>query len=618
MSSRRHLPLLVTVLLVLVARGAVVTALADHPLLQPGDGLDTGTYVDLARRMAGGDLLLRAFPEPFFVSPLYVYFVAAILFVTGGSLKAVLAVQALLGALAAWLAGDAARRLFDDRAAVPAAALLGLTGVVAFHEATLLQAALDPFLAALSLWFLVRALEGKARLQAFLLAGLSLGAFALNRPNVLPWAAVVLAFLAFARGSRSAAHPAAAFVLGVVLGVAPATLRNLAVSGEPVLVSSHGGLNFLVGNGAGANGVYRWLDGITPAIAGQAADAKGIAEREAGRTLTSRQVSSHFAGKAWSWIAGHPGTAARLFARKFWYVLSGDEAPLNFSFPWYRREAAALRFLLVGPGLLVPLGGVGILLVLLGFGRLPRRDAAVWVSFVPVYVLFVAAFFVATRYRLPLYVPLATAAGGALVLLLDAARAKAFRRIALSAVVALPLALLALWPTGLEDGSTEEETQWILVLVERGEVAEASRRAEALAPLHPQPGLLWFRLGQAQAAAGRLDAAIEALGRSLAIDAGQPETEKVLAAALERRGMERTLAGDLVGAVSDLETAVRLDAANAPARVNLAAVLAERGDLGRARSFASEALALRPGYVKAEALLRALSGSPPPGLQPRK
>lgn len=613
MLSRRHLPLFVTVLLVLVARGAVISALADHPLLQPGDGLDTGTYVDLARRVAGGDLLLRAFPEPFFVSPLYVYFVAAILYVTGGSLKAVLAVQALLGALAAGLAGGSARRLFGDRAAVPAAALLGLAGVVAFHEAVLLQASLDPFLAALALWLLVRALEGEARPRAFFLAGLALGAFALNRPNVLPWAAVVLAFLAFARGRRSAARPAAAFVLGAVLGVAPATFRNLAVSGEAVLVSSHGGLNFLVGNGAGANGVYRWLDGITPSIAGQAADAKRVAEAGASRTLTARQVSSHFAGKAWSWIGAHPGEAARLYARKLWYVLSADEAPLNFSFPWYRRETAALRFLAVGPGLLVPLGGVGLLLALLGAGRLLRRDVAIWASFVPVYVLLVAAFFVATRYRLPLYVPLATTGGGALVLLLDAARARAFRRIALSAAVALPLALLALWPTGLDDGSAEEETQWVLVLVDRGDVTEASRRAEALATRHPQPGLLWFRLGQAQAVAGRLDAAIEALGRSLAIDAGQPETEKVLAAAHERRGMERTLAGDLVGAVSDLEAAVRLDAANAAARVNLAAVLAEGGDLGRARSFANEALALRPGYDKAEALLRALSVPLPPG-----
>lgn len=617
MSLRRHAPLLATALLVLVARGVVASALADHPLLQPGDGLDTGAYVDLARRVAGGDVLLRGLPEPFFVSPLYAWFLGAVLFATGGSLKAALALQALLGALAAWLAGDAARRLFGERAAVPAAALLGLTGVVAFHEATLLQSALDPFLCALALWLLARALGGAPRLPAFLASGLALGLFALNRPNVLPFVAVAALLLVLSRGLRPAAGPALVLVAGAALGVAPSFLRNLAVSGEPVVVSSHGGLNLLIGNGPGADGTYRWLDGITPDVRGQAADAKRVAEAEAGRTLTAREVSAHFSAKAWGWVAAHPGEAGRLLARKAWYVLSADEAPLNFSFPWYRREAPVLRLLAVGPALLVPLGGVGLALLLAGAGAVPRRDGAVWASFVPAWVLLVALFFVATRYRLPLYVPLAVAGGGALVLLLDAARARDGRRLARAGAIAVPLALLTLWPTGLEDGSAEEETQWVLHLAATGDDGEASRRAEALAPRHPQPGLLWFRLGQARAQAGRLDGAIAALERSLARDAGQAETVALLAAARERRGVERTLAGDLAGAAADLEEAVRLDRAGATARVNLAAVLAERGDVARARVLASEALALRPGYGKAEALLRAL-GPAPSAAAPRR
>ncbi len=40
--------------------------------------------------------------------------------------------------------------------------------------------------------------------------------------------------------------------------------------------------------------------------------------------------------------------------------------------------------------------------------------------------------------------------------------------------------------------------------------------------------------------------------------------------------------------------------------LNLAAVLAEMGDRTRARELAEKSLALKPGYGKAEALLRAL------------
>jgi tetratricopeptide (TPR) repeat protein len=119
---------------------------------------------------------------------------------------------------------------------------------------------------------------------------------------------------------------------------------------------------------------------------------------------------------------------------------------------------------------------------------------------------------------------------------------------------------------------------------------------------------MWFRVGQAWATNGNLDAAISALEKSLAIDSHQPEPEKVLALVHGRRGVERTLAGNTAGAMADLETAVKLDPGSAQARLNLAAVLAERGDISRARTLAQEALALQPGYEKALALLRALDG----------
>jgi hypothetical protein len=52
----------------------VVLQLKDHPLLQPDAGLDTTAYVDLARRVIGGDIGLG--PGLYYVSPLYIYFLA--------------------------------------------------------------------------------------------------------------------------------------------------------------------------------------------------------------------------------------------------------------------------------------------------------------------------------------------------------------------------------------------------------------------------------------------------------------------------------------------------------------------------------------------------------------
>jgi hypothetical protein len=636
-------PLFLLLLATVALKAAVLAHFNAHPLLQPAGDMDSGVYARLAADVARGDLLLRGpGPVPFFVSPLYIYFLAAIHALSAGSLLAAKVVQIVLGTAAVGLVWGMTRRLFGDRAALVAGILYALTGVVTFHEVLILQAALDPFLTALSLFLLAvafthgrisskvngaeaaalrGALPGSAGWGRWLAVGAALGLFALNRPNVLPFAAVVAVGLVArslsARGERLLPFPfkenllrtfrcTGAFLGGTAAIVVFPLARNLIVSGEPVLISSHGGLNFLVGNGPGANGVYRWLDGITPSVTGQTADAKRIAEAETGRPLTAREVSSFFARRAWTWIGDHPADAMRLFAKKLWYVLSNDEMSLNFSFSWYRRESLLLTFLGVGPWLLVPLGGAGLALALVGAGKLPGRDAAVWASFVPAYALLVAAFFVATRYRLPLFVPLAVGAGGAVSLLFEAWRAHKKKPLIVAACVALPLLALTLWPTGIDDGSSEEETQWVLHLIGAGDTSGAATRLDALAKAHPLPGLLWFRAGQAWAAAGRFDDAIPALERSLSIDPGQAETQKVLSAAHERRGMDRIVAGDMAAAVPDLEEVVRLDSKNATVRLNLAAILAERGDRARARSLAAEALALRPGYEKAEALLRAL------------
>jgi tetratricopeptide (TPR) repeat protein len=636
-------------------KAAVLAQFDSHPLLQPAGDMDSGVYARLAADVANGDLLLRGPGSvPFFVSPLYIYFLAAVHALSAGSLLAAKVVQIALGTAAVGLVWGMTRRLFDDRAALLAGVFYALTGFVTFHEVLILQAALDPFLTALALFLLADALthgsfslkvngegartagsQGRATRAAasvagscwpWLAAGAAFGLLALNRPNALLCVAAIAAALIARAGAPLAARRrdegrlslpfkenrlrtlrwAATFLSGAAAIVAIPFARNLLVSGEPVLISSHGGLNFVVGNGPGANGVYRWLDGVTPSVLGQAADTKRIAEAETGRTLTTRGVSAFFARRAFTWIAAEPGKAARLFAKKLWYVLSNDEMSLNFSAIWYRRESVLLTLLAVGPWLLVPLGGTGLVLALLGAGKLPGHDAAVWASFVPAYALSVAAFFVATRYRLPLAVPLAAGAGGAISALIGSFRARQKGLFVVAACVALPLLTLTLWPTGIDDSSSEEETQWVLHLIGSRDAPRATTRLDALAKTHPSPGLLWFRVGQAWAGAGRFGEAIAALERSLAIDPGQAETLKVLSAARERRGMERAVAGDLTAALEDLEEGARLDPKNATVRLNLAAILAEKGDRARARALAAEALALRPGYDKAEALLKAL------------
>ena len=537
-SSGERLTWLALLLLVaFVVKAAVLAELGSHPLLQPHGNLDTTSYIDLARRVAEAGPL--AIPEPFFVSPLYVYFLALI-FSLGGSLMAARVVQILLGTAAAGLVYLTARQWFGPWAARIATAFYIFTGLFTFYEILILQAALDPFLVACALYFTSRTQVDDGRWWPVLMAGVSLGLLALNRPNALAYglvAAILIVLHAWRRPS-AARRPAgqaalvrgAVFVAGLALVLAPNALRNYLASGELVVISSHGGLNFYIGNNADADGTYTRIPGITASIVGQAQDATRLAEAAAGRRLSTGEVSAYFYARAWAWIAANPAAAARLLLRKLAITVNHANVPLNFSYAYYARdESMWLRVLVVGPALLVPLGLVGLFLPSMRTGR---RGFWVWASFVPVYGVSVAAFFVSSRYRMPLLVPLCASAGATAAWTVEQIRGRHFVRVILPAVAAGLLAIATLWNLGLDEGRGGEQTRQAVWLVEQARYDDARRYVDAVAATHSHPGVLRFQFARALAAAGRFDEAIPQFQRALDIDRGQPAIHLDLGQAL--------------------------------------------------------------------------------------
>jgi len=499
-----------------LVKAIVLAQLYDHPLLQPHGELDTTTYVELAQTVAqGGPLAVK---EPFFVSPLYVFFLAAI-FKAGGSLVAARVIQILLGAVGVGLIWALARFWFGQRAAWLAAVLALATGLFTFYEILILQAALDPFLTAAALLLVSKvAAGGGARVHAA--AGVCLGLFTLNRPNALIYAIVVVACVAIGaakanrkQGSRArpstplrASLPIAALVAGLLLVLAPNALRNYLVSGEAILVSSHGGLNFYIGNHAGARGIYDRIPGITPSIVGQMRDSTRVAEAAAGRRLTPNEVSGYFYRLAWRWIAGHPRDAFVLFVRKLALVINSANVPLNYSYAYYSHdENTLLRFLVIGPWLLVPLGVIGLLLP----AARARRDGFwIFASFVPVYAVSIALFFVSSRYRMPLLVPLCPLAAATSVWLIDRIRERDARRLAPVALGIIAVGALARWDLQIDDGRNGERTRKAVWLIEQGAYDDARRYVATITSEPGYPRELRFKVGEAFATAGKYDDAI--------------------------------------------------------------------------------------------------------------
>jgi tetratricopeptide (TPR) repeat protein len=532
---------------VFAAKLVVLLQLKDHPLLQPDAGLDTTVYTQLAAQVLAGNLSLG--PGLYFVSPLYIYVLAAVL-AAGGTFATVRVLQIVLGTIAVWLVFVAAREWFGHRAAWMAAILAGLTGLLTFHEVLLLQAALDPFLTAAGLAALAVAMRSASAvndraatyrrvLAWFGAAGLAFGVQALNRPNVLIPAVAIAALLAATRRWK----PAAAMAIGIAVALAPITIRNVVVAGDWSPLSSHGGLNFYIGNNAEADGTYRHVPGITADITGQQEDARRVAEASVGRKLDDADVSAYFYGLGVSWVRLHPGDAAMLFLRKLAYTFDSAFITLNASYAFYAYDARTLlAFLFVGPWLLLPLGLAGLALGAIGAAR--RTDYLIWASFVPFYAISVAIFFVSERYRLPLLVPMCVGAGHVVDRLvffrlpstsLRPGKAEAtgkWKAEGIALVLVIILAFLCNLPIHADDGRAEERARMAEAMVTRDEIEAAEQWVKLAESSYPKPAVLHFRIGRLLLVHHRPEAALAHFQRAADLEPGSAEVEYAMGQAL--------------------------------------------------------------------------------------
>ena len=583
-SAPRRMPsqtrwLLGLLALAFVLKLVVIGQLADHPLLQADAGFDTTDYVTLAEQVRGGNLALG--PGLYYVSPLYIYFLAGALGVVQ-SLTAVRVLQAALGTLTIGAIFLMARTWYGTRAAWWAAGLAALTGLLTFHEILILQSSLDAVLVAAALLALTYGLT-RGDWRWGLAAGVAFGIQVLNRPNIAMAAAAIALGLIAIRRMRLAA----ALALGGLLAVSPVVLRNVIVSHELALVSSHGGLNFYIGNSAQANGFYWHVPGIRPSIAGQAIDTKRVAEAAAGHTLTDTQVSDYFFGLGWSWIRTYPRDAAWLFVRKFGNVFNAHYVALPLSYGFFAHDMNTwLVACFVGPWLLIPLALVGFVA---GAPSERRREYLVWLLFVPAYAVAVAVFFIAERYRVPLLVPLCVGAGAAIDRIVEAARKRQRPLlVGLSAAVAV-LAVAVNWPNGTNDGRDEDRMRYAESLASRGQFEDAELWVATVVASTNNPAGAHVRFGSHLLNLGRGSGALPHYQRAHELKPDDHAIELGLGQALLD-------AGQATEAAQTLRDAIDHGATTPLAGYDLARALAETGH----RDEALRALALVDTRTTAE------------------
>jgi len=201
---------------------------------------------------------------PYFKAPGYPFFLIVVYTLFEPSPAVARMLQMALGVGSCLLAYRLTRAHCGSPAALLAACFMGGYWVLIYYEAVLHAPTLTVFLALTLLNVLDKWQAAWNPWRTFAL-GLFVGYFILVRKNVLVFLPLVIAWVG-RRSGLGAPSPVSARVLSLLLGVlvviAPVTLRNYRVSGEWVPISCDAGRNLYMGNHPGA-------DGVSPRIPGQ-------------------------------------------------------------------------------------------------------------------------------------------------------------------------------------------------------------------------------------------------------------------------------------------------------------------------------------------------------------
>ena len=354
--------------------------------------------------IAKGDFIGK---EVFFRAPLYPYFLGIIYSIFGVNFIIPRIIQIIIGSINCVLIYKLACRLFNNKVGFIAAAISIFYGPFIYYECEYLMPVLIILFNYIALILLCKAID-KNKNIFWCLSGIFWGLSAITRPDILFFAVLLLGliFLSF-----KSLKQAIMLCLGIAIIILPVTLRNYYVGGDFVPISTQGGINFYLGNNYNSNGKTAIaLEGKMPSMGFYAdnvmTSSVNIAEHEMGRKLKPSEVSNYWFKKGIDFIVKNPLNAAALFFKKMYYFTNAFEIESNKSIYTYKSFSTLLNTLVVYNkgfsfpfGVVAPFALIGIVISLMG-----KRDINIYINILYIIAgLFsVVAFFVVSRFRIPI------------------------------------------------------------------------------------------------------------------------------------------------------------------------------------------------------------------------
>lgn len=531
--------------------------------------IDSSEYLRAAKRLLDAS---AANNRTYLHSPLYEWFVASGLALTGYGVPAVRWLGVMLNLLTSVFIYGLGARISGINTGRFALAIWVLYAPVIYFATEIINVPLILFFNVLGLWLFTRALK-TGGYAAWGLTGLVFGLSFLTRPDVLPFAAFLgigAAILSFKKGRDL--RPIVLYA--VILAAMPALVGvvNWQKSGHYAITPRNGGFNFFLGN----NPDYKNTMGIRP---GNGWSRLESLPRGAGLdTVSDPGNQRFFYGEGLRFAANDPGAWLSCLGYKIRTLVNGYELPESFDLYAFRAYSPVMGVLLWPFELFrFPWAFFFPLAVAGAYVRRRRLMEWWWLwGLFPAYSISLLGYWNSSRYRMPL-VPL--------VVIFSAVLADAFlgslknrRRTRLAGGVAVLAVSLVLFNVPYDhfskryDFLAEMYAFSGMVLAEEGRfrgdsLEEGLRRTDIALERNPAYAHASFNRAWLLAEAGRAGDAEKAYRETLLIDPSFEPALTNLGKLLADSGREdealdlftRAVASDPLAAVANCHLGSQLD-----------------------------------------------------------
>ena len=435
-------------------------------------------------------------PEFTFMDPAYGFLLGAIFKVAGVNLFVVFALQCLLDTATALGIMIIGRLLGRPRAGLFGALLYGATSVAIMFCTTMLK---EVWVAALVTWWVAGALAlmRSERTLAWLAFGVYCGIAIAFRSTLVLLAMIALLLPALGgivtvSGIADRARKTALFACGLLLALAPWSLRNYAADGSLSPLPHNGGVVldqlYNANNPTSTIWVPDFVNYLDPTETwrGYAAEA---AKRQ-GRVLAPAEVDAYWKHEALNYMADHPATIIKLVLQKTAKFFSANEIPINRSLEEESMFSPVLKWLPAPAAWLLAMGTAGLIWLAIADRRWPIVATPIVLA-----LLTFTFFWAEDRFRFHTMAVLALCSGVWIDRVTADAATRQWRQIAIFGTLAGSIGAASIY---IGSKFPPAPIRWHEVAwgyIHMGKIPQARSIAERIASQEPQNGQILEALG---------------------------------------------------------------------------------------------------------------------------